>query len=68
MEFETFLGNETIKQRLSNALTKGQLSHCYLLSAVRSERCGKAPFGAPHCRNDAVHRCAQALRPLPAMS
>lgn len=31
MEFEAFLGNETVKQRLSNALAKGQLSHCYLL-------------------------------------
>lgn len=32
MEFETFLGNETIRSRLTNALAKGQLSHCYLLS------------------------------------
>lgn len=32
MGFETLLGNEALKQRLSAALAKGQLSHCYLLS------------------------------------
>lgn len=35
---EAFLGNETIKQRLTNALAKDQLSHCYLL-------CGPAGSG-----------------------
>ena len=28
----TFLGNDGLKQRLSTALAKGQLSHCYLLT------------------------------------
>lgn len=32
MNFEGFLGNEALKERLSNALDKGQLSHCYLLA------------------------------------
>ena len=32
MELGTLLGNEALKQRLSTALSKGQLSHCYLLS------------------------------------
>lgn len=29
---DTFLGNDGLKQRLSIALAKGQLSHCYLLT------------------------------------
>ena len=29
---DTFLGNDGLKQRLSTALAKGQLSHCYLLT------------------------------------
>lgn len=32
MDFGTLLGNEALKQRLSAALSKGQLSHCYLIS------------------------------------
>lgn len=32
MEFGTFLGNETLKDRLSAALEHGQLSHCYLIA------------------------------------
>ena len=31
MEFPALLGNETIRQRLTNAQTKDRLSHCYLL-------------------------------------
>ena len=32
MEFGALLGNDALKQRLSAALAKGQLSHCYLIS------------------------------------
>ena len=32
MEFGTLLGNDALKQRLTTALAKGQLSHCYLIS------------------------------------
>lgn len=32
MNFGTFLGNEALKERLSAALAKGQLSHSYLLT------------------------------------
>lgn len=32
MEFDALLGNDALKQRLSVALSRGQLSHCYLLS------------------------------------
>lgn len=32
MGLEALLGNETIKERLSAALHRGQLSHCYLIS------------------------------------
>lgn len=35
MEFGDFLGNETVKARLSAALDKGRLSHCYLISGPR---------------------------------
>lgn len=32
MDFDALLGNDALKQRLSVALSRGQLSHCYLLS------------------------------------
>ncbi|MGM9554370.1 MAG: ATP-binding protein [Faecousia sp.] len=32
MKFGALLGNDALKQRLSAALAKGQLSHCYLIS------------------------------------
>lgn len=32
MDFDALLGNDALKQRLSAALSRGQLSHCYLLS------------------------------------
>lgn len=32
MNFGDFLGNETLKERLSNALSRNQLSHCYLIT------------------------------------
>lgn len=32
MDFDALLGNDTLKQRLSVSLARGQLSHCYLLS------------------------------------
>lgn len=35
MEFGNFLGNETVKSRLSTALDKGRLSHCYLIAGPR---------------------------------
>ncbi len=38
MNFGDFLGNEALKERLSNALSRQQLSHCYLL-------CGPAGSG-----------------------
>lgn len=58
MDFETFLGNETIKQRLSNALAKGQLSHCYLL-------CGPSGAGKHLLarRIAAMMQCTGAQKP-----
>ncbi|MBO2527876.1 MAG: hypothetical protein CW335_06865 [Clostridiales bacterium] len=32
MDFHALLGNDALKQRLSVSLSRGQLSHCYLLS------------------------------------
>lgn len=32
MDFDALLGNDALKQRLSVSLSRGQLSHCYLLS------------------------------------
>lgn len=32
MNFGDFLGNEPLKERLSNALSRDQLSHCYLIT------------------------------------
>ncbi len=32
MSFDALLGNDALKQRLSVSLSRGQLSHCYLLS------------------------------------
>lgn len=32
MDFDALLGNDALKQRLSVALSRGQLSHCYLIS------------------------------------
>ena len=32
MAFETILGNETLKQRLTQSLSAGKTSHCYLIT------------------------------------
>lgn len=58
MAFETILGNETLKQRLQQSLSKGQTSHCYLI-------CGPVGSGkhtlAKHLA--AALQCKEAVRP-----
>lgn len=72
MEFGTLLGNEALKQRLSAALSKGQLSHCYLLSGP--EGSGKHTLArllaaAMQCtqREKPCGRCPQCRKALDGM-
>ena len=72
MEFEALLGNDALKQRLSAALAKGQLSHCYLISGP--EGAGKRTLAkllaaAMQCteRKKPCCRCPQCRKALDGM-
>lgn len=72
MEFGTLLGNDALKQRLSAALAKGQLSHCYLISGP--EGSGKRTLArllaaAMQCteRKKPCCRCPQCRKALDGM-
>ena len=58
MAFETILGNETLKQRISQSLSKGQTSHCYLITGPVGS--GKRTL-AKHLA--AALQCKEAARP-----
>lgn len=72
MEFGALLGNDALKQRLSAALAKGQLSHCYLISGP--EGAGKRTLAkllaaAMQCteRKKPCCRCPQCRKALDGM-
>ena len=58
MAFETILGNETLKQRISQSLSKGQTSHCYLITGPAGS--GKRTL-AKHLA--AALQCKETVRP-----
>lgn len=72
MEFGALLGNDALKQRLSAALAKGQLSHCYLISGP--EGAGKRTLAkllaaAMQCTatKKPCYRCPQCRKALDGM-
>ena len=72
MGFDALLGNETLKQRLSVSLSRGQLSHCYLLSGPAGSgkrTLSKLLAAAMECTSP--HRpcgqCAQCRKALTGM-
>lgn len=72
MDFGTFLGNEALKARLSAALSKGQLSHCYLLSGPSGSgkrTLAKLLAAAMQCTqpNRPCGRCPQCRKALSGM-
>lgn len=68
MEFGNFLGNEALKARLSSALARGRLTHCYLITGPRGS--GKRTLArllcaALQCTDDTRRpcgHCAQCLK------
>ena len=72
MEFGTLFGNEALKQRLSTALSKGQLSHCYLLSGPEGSgkhTLAKLLSAAMQCTQERKPccRCPQCRKALDGM-
>ena len=72
MEFGTLLGNDALKQRLTTALAKGQLSHCYLISGPEGagkHTLAKLLAAAMQCtdRRKPCCRCPQCRKALDGM-
>ena len=69
MDFDALLGNDALKQRLSVSLSRGQLSHCYLISGpAGSGKRTLARLLAAAMQCTSVHRpcgqCAQCRKAL----
>ncbi len=58
MQFDALLGNAVLKQRLSAALSKGQTSHCYLITGARGS--GKRTLARLLA---AALQCTQTIKP-----
>ena len=72
MEFGALLGNDALKQRISAALAKGQLSHCYLISGPEGSgkrTLAKLLAAAMQCtdRRKPCCRCPQCRKALDGM-
>lgn len=72
MDFGGLLGNDALKQRLSAALAKGQLSHCYLISGPEGSgkhTLAKLLAAAMQCTqaNKPCCRCPQCRKALDGM-
>ena len=74
MGFDALLGNDALKQRLSVSLSRGQLSHCYLLSGpagsgkhtlakllAAAMECGAAGRPCGHCAQ--CHKVLTGIHP-----
>ncbi|MBQ4564856.1 MAG: hypothetical protein IJA48_00755 [Oscillospiraceae bacterium] len=76
MQFGTFLGNDSLKERLSAALSKDRLSHCYLLTGPEGSgkrtlstllaaamQCEALPAGRPCLRCSACRKVLSGTHP-----